>query len=136
MMSKLMSSGEWMGDLGKLGLRLGLAGTMLIAHGLPKIQAWNEKSAVFPDPMGLGSPTSMGLAIAAETFAAGLVVIGALTRLSLIPLIITMATAFFVIHGSDPWQQKELAFIYLVGFSALFFVGPGRLSVDSLLLKK
>ncbi len=136
MMAKLMSSGEWMGDLGKLGLRLALGGTMLIAHGLPKIQVWAEKSPVFPDPFGLGSSTSMALAIAAETFAAGLVVIGALTRLSLIPLIITMAVAFFVIHAADPWQQKELAFVYLAGFSALFFIGAGRLSVDSLLLKK
>lgn len=133
MLDKLLSPGEWFGDLGKLALRVALGGSMLFAHGIPKIQGWAEKSSVFPDPFGIGNAPSMALAISAEAFAASLLILGALTRLSLLPLIVTMAVAFFVIHGADPYSQKELSFIYLAGFTGLFFVGPGRISLDAVL---
>ncbi len=135
MIAKFLGSGEWFGDLGKLVLRLAFGGSMLFAHGIPKLQSWSEHSAAFPDPFGVGSQVSMGLAISAELFAAGLVMIGALTRLSLIPLMVTMAVAFFWAHGADPWKIKELAFLYMAAFGALFFVGPGRISVDAVLNK-
>lgn len=133
MFAKLLNSGEWYGSLGKLALRLAFGGTLLFAHGIPKLQAWSEKSVTFPDPLGFGSPASMGLAISAEVFAAALLVAGLLTRLALVPLIITMGMAFFVIHAADAWAVKEMAFLYLAAFVALLFVGPGRFSVDALL---
>ena len=34
-------------------------------------------------------------------------------RLAMLPMIFTMCIAFFVVHGSDPFAVKELAFIYL-----------------------
>src|SRR5688572_14845884 len=103
MLSKLLSPDEWLGDLGKLWLRIALGGGMLFGHGMPKTQDWTQNSAVFPEPFDIGSPTTLGLAIFAEAFAAGLLVVGLVTRLSLIPLIATMGVAFFMIHGADPW---------------------------------
>lgn len=135
MLKKLLSSGEWFGDLGKLALRIVFGGGMLFFHGLPKLQSWSEKAATFPDPLGVGHEASLGLVIFAEAFAAALVLLGALTRLALIPLIINMAVVFLVIQGADPYSVRELGFLYLTAYIALFFVGPGRISVDAIISK-
>ena len=133
MLKRLLSAEEFWGDLGKLALRIVFAGTMLFVHGIPKLQAWSEKAETFPDPLGVGNKVSYALVIFAEAFAAGLVLLGGLTRLALVPLIFNMGVAFFVIHGPDPFAVKELAFLYLAAYTALFFVGPGRVSLDALM---
>lgn len=51
-------------------------------------------------------------------------------RAALIPLIVTMAVAVFIVHGPDPLADKEFAILYLVPYVALFFIGPGKFSVD------
>ena len=37
-------------------------GVMLMNHGIDKWANYQELSAVFPDPLGIGSPLSLGLA--------------------------------------------------------------------------
>ena len=55
-----------------------------------------------------------------------------MTRILLIPMILSMAVAFFDIHdGMMP--EGELSLIYLVIFLGLFIAGPGRYSVDYLI---
>lgn len=122
-------------DVALLGLRLVCGLTMLFAHGMVKLQGYSERAATFSDPLGLGSEVSLMLAVFAEVFCSILLVLGALTRLSVLPLIVTMAVAFFIHHGADPWRQRELSFLYLAAFSAIFLLGPGRFSVDGMLLK-
>ena len=46
-----------------------------------------------------------------------------------------MGVAAFVVHGSDPLGDKELALLYMVCFAAVAALGGGRWSVDSLLHK-
>jgi putative oxidoreductase len=46
-----------------------------------------------------------------------------------------MCIAFFVVHGSDPFAVKELAFIYLVVFILLYIAGPGKFSLDHFIAK-
>lgn len=53
-----------------------------------------------------------------------------LYRLAMIPMVFTMAVAFFVIHGNDPFATKELAFVYLVVFILMYIIGPGKFAVD------
>lgn len=98
---------------------------MLLAHGLPKLSRYAELSSTFPDPIGLGSHFSLLLALFAEVACAGLLALGLFTRLAALNLIVTMAVAFFIVHGADPFQKKELAFVYFGMFAALFFTGPG-----------
>jgi len=50
--------------------------------------------------------------------------------LAMIPMVFTMAVAFFVIHGNDPFATKELAFVYLVVFILMYIIGPGKFAVD------
>jgi putative oxidoreductase len=116
---------------GLLLLRIISGGGMLIAHGYPKlVRLLQGEVAGFKDPFNLGETVSLGLAVFAEVFCAILVIIGFKTRLALIPLIITMVVAFFVIHSGDPFKQKELAFIYLAMYMTLFMTGPGWYSLD------
>lgn len=108
-------------------------GVLLLSHGIQKWSGFQELSAVFPDPLGVGSPVSLGLAIFAEVFCALAFMAGFLYRLALIPMLFTMLVAFFVIHAADAFAVKELAFAYLVVFAGMYVAGPGLYSIDHLL---
>lgn len=105
-------------------------GLLLMNHGIEKWANYQELSAVFPDPLGIGSATSLALAIFGELFCSMAFIIGFLYRLAMIPMIFTMCVAFFIVHGNDPFAVKELAFVYLVVFVLMYIVGAGKFSVD------
>ena len=106
---------------------------MALSHGWGKLAGYAERSATFADPLGVGSATSLSLAIFAEVFCAIAVMLGLFTRLAVIPLIITMAVAGLVVHANDPWPKPEMALLYMTAFLTLLFTGPGKLSVDRML---
>ncbi len=120
-------------EMSYLIFRLSFALTMAYAHGLPKLMNFSAVAERFPDPIGLGSQLSLILAVGAELGAALFVAFGLLTRLMSIPLIITMAVAFFIVHASDPFQQKELAFLFMMAFIATFVGGSGHYSIQNFL---
>lgn len=105
-------------------------GVMLMNHGIDKWANYQELSAVFPDPLGIGSPLSLGLAIFGELACSMAFIIGFLYRLAMIPMIFTMCVAFFIVHADDPFAVKQLAFVYLVVFVLMYIVGPGKFAVD------
>ena len=125
-----MSSGPLAQDLGLLTLRI-LSGSVLLTHGYPKLQKILQGNLQFGDPIGIGQVPSLYLATFAEFFCAILIIIGLYTRLSLIPLMINMATAFFIVHSADDFGIKELSLLFLGMFAVLFLTGPGRFSVDN-----
>lgn len=118
---------------GLLVLRLWLGLSLLLLHGWGKISNFAEMSGQFPDPIGLGSGVSLGLAAFAEVVCASLVVVGAFTRAAAAVLVIQLGTAFLAVHKlalSGP-HSGELAFIYLGGFLTLLIAGGGRFSLDA-----
>jgi putative oxidoreductase len=117
-------------SLGALVLRLSFGGFMIAGHGWGKLMAFSDRADSFPDPLGIGNSASMGLAVLAEVVCAALVAVGFMTRVMVIPLIITMCVAFFIIHGADPFGEKELAAVYGIGYIAIALIGPGKFSVD------
>jgi putative oxidoreductase len=119
-------------DLGLLLLRLTAGGLMLLNHGWPKITSFTERADRFADPLGVGPTTSLILVIFAEFFCAALLVLGLLTRAVLIPLIITMIVAAFVIHAGDSFKEIESALFFLLSYVVLFLSGPGKYSIDHL----
>lgn len=129
MKSKFFSTAPLSLDFGLLLLRL-VSGGIILTHGLPKLQKILSGSLQFGDPVGLGQETSLYLSMFAEVICAFLVVLGLFTRISLIPLIINMAVAFFIVHATDDFATKELALIFLGMFVVLFFTGPGQFSID------
>ena len=80
---------------------------------------------------------SLNLVIFSEVFCAVLLVAGLAARFALVPLIVTMAVAFFLIHGGRLVcdGNGEMAFLYLAGFVALLIAGPGRFSFDHYILR-
>ncbi|HEX7846388.1 MAG TPA: DoxX family protein [Chitinophagaceae bacterium] len=120
--------------LSLLLLRLTLGGLM-IPHGVQKLTRFAAKSSTFSDPFNIGSPTSMALAIFAELFCAAFIVVGLMTRLACLPLIVAMSVAVLYSHNSDVFGNGEHAALYLGGFVALLFTGPGKISMDRLISK-
>jgi putative oxidoreductase len=123
-------------SLGLLLLRLAVGGMMLVGHGWGKLINFGEKASVFPDPLGVGSMTSLSLAVFAEVFCSIGIILGLATRFVAIPLTITMFVAAFIIHSDDPWQKKEFALLYLAPFLTLIFTGAGRFSLDAVIEKR
>ena len=119
-------------DLGLLLLRLFFGGALAIAHGWPKLQQLLSGDYGFPDPLGLGSGLSLGLAVFGELICGVLVAVGLYARVAAVPAAFTMAIAAFVTHGADPFAKKELALCYLVAFTVVAVAGPGRYSLKRL----
>ncbi|WP_425637035.1 DoxX family protein [Algoriphagus yeomjeoni] len=119
-------------DIGLLVLRLG-AGGMILTHGYPKLMRLiGDDPIKFMDFLGIGPVVSLTLAVFAEFICGILVVIGFKTRLATIPLIITMLTAAFVAHASDPFGRKELPLLYFTVFFCILIFGAGKYSLDGL----
>ena len=111
-------------------------GGLLLLHGWMKWQNYAVLSMSFPDPLDVGSQASLLLAIFAEVFCSLAVIVGALYRLALIPIIVTLLVIVCMIHQGDTLAIKELALVYLIVFVLLFVSGPGRYAVDTVLARK
>nr|WP_199075273.1 DoxX family protein [Pedobacter sp. ASV19] len=123
-------------DFALLLLRIGIAAFML-THGLSKINPVLSGAPIqFGDPLGLGEKLSFFLTVFAEVGCSVLLLFGLATRLAVIPLIVTMVVAIFIIHAPDAFAKKELAWHYLIVYVFLLFSGAGRYSVDALIGKK
>ena len=120
-------------NLAILLLRVALGAQMLIGHGWGKLMSYSEKAATFEDPLGVGPATSMALAVFGEVVCMSLLVVGAFTRLAALGGAVTMAVAFFLVHGGklSGANSGEMAFLYLVGFVAIFLTGPGLVALDT-----
>jgi putative oxidoreductase len=117
-------------SLGLLLLRVGIGLMMMLGHGLDKLANFGQMAGKFPDPIGLGSEVSLGLAVLAEFFCSLFVLLGLYMRLALIPLIVTMLVAVLLIHGDDPFSKQETALLYLVPYLTLLITGAGNYSLD------
>jgi putative oxidoreductase len=119
-------------DWALLLMRLVFGLSMVFGHGLRKIdRLFGSEEIKFADPFGIGPVPSLALVVFAEVVCAVLLAIGLFTRLSLIPLIITMLVAAFYAHWADPFSDKEMSILYLTAYTALLLTGPGWFSVDA-----
>lgn len=107
-------------------------GVMLMIHGIDKMSNFSYLSQTFPDVLGFGSYMSLMLAIFAEFCCSMFLIAGLLVRVMILPMIVTMAVAFFDVHDAM-LPEGELALVYLVVFIILYIVGPGRYSLDYLI---
>lgn len=106
----------------------------MIPHGLKKIERFNNgfAEATFADPIGLGAPVTLLLAIIVEIVFPLAVILGIKVRITTVPLILTMLIAAFVVHAQDPFVKKEMALLYLAGYLAIWGLGAGKYSFRKL----
>ncbi|WP_126245033.1 DoxX family protein [Chitinophaga rhizosphaerae] len=135
MKNSILSTQPLSTDLAALLMRL-IVGGLFIYHGYGKLAAYETMLQMFTDIIGIGVKPTVILVIFAEFFCGIFVVLGLFTRLSIIPIFITMIVAFFIAHAKDPFQNKELAFAYLLLSVVIFVLGSGRFSLDAAFRKK
>jgi putative oxidoreductase len=110
-------------------------GVLLMLHGLDKMVHFQELSTTFPSIFGFGSYMSLMLIVFIEFCCSMFLIFGLLVRVTVIPMIIAMAVAFFDVHDAD-FPEGELSFIYLILFLLLYITGPGKYSIDYLIDKR
>ncbi len=118
-----------------LFLRVVFGLLMIVKHGYDKMMKFSSLETQFYSFLGLGSKTSLVLAIFAEVLCALFIVMGLFTRLAVIPLIITMLVAMFGFNAGKPLIESEVALLYLGAFVTLLFCGPGKISIDGMINK-
>jgi putative oxidoreductase len=112
-----------------LFLRIGFGGLMLL-HGWAKLNDVLMGKMQFADPIGMGEEWSLYLTVFAEFFCSLLLILGLVTRLALIPLIVTMFVAIFIVLRNTPIAEKDTAILYAIIFLVILLLGPGRYSID------
>jgi putative oxidoreductase len=108
-------------------------GILIMNHGYDKLIHFGERHNSFMNFMGIGSTVSLALVIFAELFCGLFVIIGLFTRLTVIPIIIVLVVAVFKAHHGAVFGDAQAATLYLGAFTVLLLVGPGRVSVDSMI---
>ncbi len=112
-------------------------GFAMLSHGFPKLQMLLAGGKIeFFDFLGLGPQISLILTVFAEFVCSILLILGLFTRISLGFLIFTMVMAAFVVHRADPFEKREMAFIYLSVYLLLMVIGAGKVSVDHMIERR
>lgn len=117
-------------DFALLLLRIA-AGGFMMTHGIGKfVKLFGESPIQFADPIGIGATASLALTVFSEVFCSIFLIIGFATRLSAIPLLITMLVAAFVVHSGDGFGKQELPLLYATTYLIFVIAGAGKMSVD------
>lgn len=107
-------------------------GILFFTHGLDKMMNFNSLVDAYPSVLGFGSYMTLMVSIFCEFCCSLFLIAGFLVRIMTIPMIIAMGVAFFDIHDAI-LPEGELSLIYFILFIILFWVGPGRYSIDYLI---
>lgn len=122
-------------NLGLLLLRIGI-GTMFILHGWPKLAGGPELWKVIGQNVALlgvdFAPVFWGfMAGFAEAVGGALLILGLFFRPACLLLVITMAVATIKhVVGGDGFGGYSHALEAAILFFSLFFIGPGKYSLD------
>lgn len=132
-MKKLMSTNYSAGafNFAMLVLRLGL-GALMMNHGYQKLVGFSDMLKQFHSMIGLGARVELSLVVFAEFFCSIFLILGLFTRLTVIPLIVTMCVALFMAHKGEIFKDGEVAALYLCGYFVILILGPGKISVDGM----
>lgn len=116
-----------------LAFRVLLAVELFRVHGMKKFRGNNGKPEVVPNPLGLPQALNNLVATLSDTVVPVLVVLGAVTRLAVLPTIGVTAVGYFVVHKNDPIEVRDVPYVYTICFLLLLATGPGTYSIDQIL---
>lgn len=125
-------------DAGRFLLRL-IAGLVISAHGMQKIQGGVENFAGFVGSLGLPLPTATAYLVTGLELVGGiLLIVGLLSRLGGLLLALEMIGTTLLVKvdlGLIPAEGvgAELDLVLLAAFAGVVLLGPGRASLDAVL---
>ncbi|GGP01768.1 oxidoreductase [Cloacibacterium rupense] len=122
-------------DWALLALRI-FVGLGMLTHGFPKLMMLLTGKIEFINFFGIGQKTSLILAVFAEVLCSLFILMGLFTRFTVIPLIITMLVAVFIVHANQSFSKQEMALLYLFHYLIIFVAGPGSISIDRMITRK
>ncbi|MGA7156346.1 MAG: DoxX family protein [Acidobacteriaceae bacterium] len=124
-------------DAGLLALRLTVGITLLLKHGLEKVEHFSAMAAHFPNPLHLGAAPSLVIALIGDFVCSILIVFGLATRWAAAWAFLNIFVAWAFVHHfvffGRAADHGELIVLYLAAMLTLFLTGPGRYSVDATL---
>lgn len=124
------------GQIGLTLLRVFAGLVMAFAHGLGKFPV-SEQLIQGVASVGFPMPVVFANAAAISELVGGvLLALGLFTRPAGIFLAFTMFVAGTFVHAADPFNVKELAFLYMFVFIFFACYGGGRFSLDNKLAAK
>lgn len=123
-------------DIGKLILRLSIAGLMLF-HGFAKL--FNGINGIKGLVASVGLPEFIAYGVYfGEIVFPILIIFGLFTRISSLFFALTMVFAIFLAHSADIFTLEEtgglaieLPLIYLLVSISIIFIGAGKYSLDA-----
>ena len=135
-MKKLFSTycSETAFNIGTFFLRVA-SGVLMIPSGYGKLMDFSNMEKNMINFLGLGQTVSLYLLIFAELFCAFLLILGLFTRLASIPLIIAMTVALSVGHEWRAFADGHAPALFIVAFTTILILGPGKYSVDGMIRK-
>ncbi len=140
MLKEILFGGEsglsYFANAGVTLLRIFAGVSLAFAHGFSKVPP-GEGLITGTANLGFPLPTLFAWAAGLSEFLGGvLLALGFLTRISSFFIAFTMLVAIVGVHGADPYQKKELAFMYFFVATAFLLKGASDWSVDSFLRKE
>ncbi|MDE6191315.1 MAG: DoxX family protein [Muribaculum sp.] len=115
-------------------------GIMFMQFGIRHLVNFSTLRYTFPSVLGIGSETSLIIMICIELICSLCIMIGFLTRLSVLPPVISMIIAeYHILHDllSDTLtysisctQPGYLPLMFIGIFLYLLIAGPGKISLD------
>lgn len=126
-------------NMARLFIRL-FVGVMFIQFGIRHLVNYHTLAPTFPSVFGLPSEVCLTLMIIIELVCSLSIMVGFLTRLSVIPPIISMILAeYYIIHdllphisiyGLDSTQPGYLPIMFIGIYLFILLAGPGKISLD------
>ena len=137
-MIRALLTKPFLADAGLLVLRV-FTGVLLIHHGYETLANINNFADAFVRPLGLPFPITLSyLAAFSEVGGSWLLITGLLTRFGALAILGTMTVAIYHAISTSGFNiyLLELLGLYFASVATILAVGPGRLSVDELIVRR
>lgn len=110
--------------------RVLVSSSLLMIHGLGKLEEARSGADQFPNPFGFGHTFTFYFACFATLLCPVLIMAGLFTRIATAVALTVTLTGLLLVHAHDPLRLKDTPYIYSVALITIFLLGPGRYSID------